>query len=739
MKKVLAIITGLLIVFLWIITLTDLGNIGPLNDKIKLGLDLSGGVYVVMEAQTDASGEKLSDLMKQTQLVIEERVNEMGLSEPVVTIEGEKRIRVDLPGAENAEEAIETIGKTAQLQFFMADGSFVLDGGQVEDAGVTIDQEHGGYAVTLSFSGEGAKAFEEATRRALSGTVASAMEGVRSGAIAIVLDGKIISAPQVNAVITNGDAIITGNYSENEAIEMALLIRAGALPVQLEEVNASEIAASLGIDALKMSLIAGAIGVALIFALMAVMYRVMGLAANLALLLYIPLIFWIMTLLGSVLTLPGIAGIILSVGMAVDANVIVFARIREEILSGKSVRVAVNSGFRRAMTTIIDSQVTTMIAGVVLYQFGSGPVRGFAMTLMIGIVISIFAVAVVTQLYLQLAAESGIFGRKAFFGVKEADEAVSHSGPRFSFIKNRKIYYLTTVGILLVGLCFGLVRGFNYGIDFTGGTMLQIDMGGQAAVSEVRDVLKENGVDDADIVYAGEGNREIIVRTTMALNSDARTALLNDFYETFGIDDSAVLSFEQFGPSVGDLLKQNAVKAVVIAAVCMLLYIIARFEWKFGVAALVGVAHDVLMLIAFYGIFSFPLNNPFIAGVLTVVGYSINDTIVIFDRIRENLKIMKKSKLESLIDTSINQTLARSLMTSATTVLVIIPLFILGGETIRQFTLPLMVGIAAGAASSIFICSPLYFEICSFLNKPKYRGKPGKKHKERDPGNKIVV
>ncbi|MDR2355389.1 MAG: protein translocase subunit SecD [Clostridiales Family XIII bacterium] len=732
MKKFLALLVTIAIVFLWVITLTDFGGIGPLMNRAKLGLDLSGGVYVVMEAQTDASGQELSELMKQTQLVIENRINEMGLSEPVVTIEGENRIRVEIPGAEDPEAAIREIGKTAQLRFMLADGSLVLDGSMVKDAGVAYDQERGtGYVVTLEFDAAGTEAFAEGTKAAYAGTITPVIPGVGASAIAILLDDEIISAPNVNTPILNGSAQIEGNFSEDAAVMLARQIRAGALPVGLLEVNSSVQSASIGIDALRMSLIGGAVGVGLILLLMLAVYRIMGLAANIALLLYIPATFWILNLLGGVLTLPGIAGIILSIGMAVDANVIIFARIREEIQQGKTVRVAVSAGFRRAMGTIIDSQITTFIAAIVLYQLGTGPVRGFAFTLIIGILLSIFTAAAITQIYLLTAAESKLLGAKKFFGVREDNEAAIGLRRQFTFIGRRRLYYIVTLCILVVGLGTGLIRGFNFGIDFTGGTMMQIEMKERADLDAVNEILHANGVTNAEIIHAGANNSQIIIRTTDSLENEERAALLDALLPAFNLDDSAVLTFEQFGPSIGDLLKRNAVRAVIFASIGMLIYIIIRFEWKFGVASLVGVFHDVLILIAFYGLFHVPINNPFIAGVLTVVGYSINDTIVIFDRIRENLKLMRRSKLEPLIDLSINRTVFRSVMTALTTVLAIVPLFIFGGEVIRQFTMPLIVGIAAGAASSIFICSPIYYDICRFLDKPKYRGGAGGASKPR--------
>lgn len=298
-----------------------------------------------------------------------------------------------------------------------------------------------------------------------------------------------------------------------------------------------------------------------------------------------------------------------------------------------------------------------------------------------------------------------------------------------SFIKHRKIFYIISICIIVLGLGLGFIRGFNYGIDFTGGTMMQIDMGKEVSVTELNKVLKANGIPDADIVHAGDANKEVVIRTVHSLDTAAREKVLNSIFEEFNLTEDSVLTIEQFGPSIGDMLKSNAIKAVIIAGIGMLIYIIIRFEWKFGIAAITAVLHDVLIMIAFFGFFHIPINSPFIAAVLTLVGYSINDTIVVFDRIRENLNFMKKSKLEELIDTSINQTLVRSIMTSLTTILAIIPLYILGGQTIREFTLPLIIGIAAGTTSSIFIASPIYYQLCQATGGPKYRAKK-KKNKE---------
>lgn len=299
---------------------------------------------------------------------------------------------------------------------------------------------------------------------------------------------------------------------------------------------------------------------------------------------------------------------------------------------------------------------------------------------------------------------------------------------KFSYIKYRKIFYAISLSVIIISISVGFIRGFNFGIDFTGGTMLQLDMGRAVTVSELDKVLKDNGI-EADIVHAGSENQQVIIRTVQSLDTAAREELLSDIFKEFNLTEDSVLTIDQFGPSVGDMLKKNAFKAVILAGIGILIYVIVRFEWKFGVAAIIALIHDVLIMIGFYGFFHIPINNPFIAAVLTLLGFSINDTIVVFDRIRENFTLMKKNKLEELIDTSINQTLVRSLMTTITTVVAVIPLLILAGLTIREFILPLMVGFVAGAASSIFIASPVYYDLCQITGGPKYKGK---KKKNRD-------
>ncbi len=421
LNKVLAVVIILVLIAGWFVTIFGVGDkVGSIGDYIKLGLDLQGGVYVVMEAQTDATGSELKTLMTQTQAVIEKRVNEMGLTNPIISIEGENRIRVELPGAEDAEEAIEQIGKTAQLQFMLADGTVAVDGGNVKDAGTSQNQQGAGYVVTLEFDSDGATAFEEATQKIVNGEVtASEDTGLQASQMAIVLDNEIISAPNVSTVISGGNAQIEGDFTQEEAADLAALIRGGALPVGLEEVQTSIVGPSLGMDSLDESVLAAIIGAILVIILMISVYRLEGVASSIALTLYCLIFIWVIVLFGTVLTLPGIAGMILSVGMAVDANVIIFARVEEEYRKGKTIRVAAEQGYKRAIGTIWDSQLTTLIAALALYEFGSGDVRGFSLTLMIGIVISLFTATVISNIFVKILAGSRIFGKPKFFGIKE--------------------------------------------------------------------------------------------------------------------------------------------------------------------------------------------------------------------------------------------------------------------------------------------------------------------------------
>ncbi len=729
-KKLVSVLLIIVIALGLVVTLNGV-KIGDLDipnakDNVTLGLDLAGGAYVVMEAQTDATGEELEKLMEQTQAVIENRVNEMGLSEPTVTVESGNRIRVEMPGAEDAQEALEAIGRTAQLQFIDAWGNVVVDGSQVRDAVFAYNtngtvQEPG---ISVTFDSKGSDAFYQATVKAMQskGTKQDNKYGTFDcGQILIVLDDEVISAPMVQSEIAGGSCFISGSYTKETAAADAALIRGGSLPVELKEINTSIVGASLGYDSFEKAIKAGIIGILAIIIFMIVVYQIMGVAASIALAMYTVIYLAIFQFFGAVITLPGIFGILLSIGMAVDANVIIFARIREEIKNGKSVRVAVRSGFSRATSTIIDSNITTLIAGIVLYQFGTGSVKGFAWTLMVGIIISMLTALLVTRLFIIVLAESKTFGKEKFFMYKLNRKDVSET--KIPVISKRKFWYAISLCIILVGFALGIARGFNMGIDFTGGTMMQIDLGkSHADITAVEQILDEQDI-KASIVYAGDNNEEIIIRTAQSLDNDAREVILDQVYEKYGLDSSALMAADQFGPSVGAEIQKSALQAVFLACILMLIYIAIRFELNFGIAAILALLVDVLTMISLYGLLHIEINSPFIAAVLIILGYSINNTIVVFDRVRENMRIGKVHG-DELVNLSVRQTLSRTISTSITTILAVVALLIMGTPSLRSYVLPVMMGLIAGTYSSIFVSGSIWYDISRIVKSRKgYKGK----------------
>lgn len=750
-RKVLAVLICVLLVGTWVVSIFGAGSkFGNLDDHLKYGLDINGGVYVLLEAETKETGTELSAIMNQTKSVLENRVNAMGISEATVSIEGTNRIRVEMPGVEDAESAIKQIGRTAQLKFLLADGTLALNGDGISDSQLATDTENGGYKITIDFTTEGSDAFADATEKAASNSVtvsdqwtenSANAEQVAANAIVIMLDDEVISAPTVQQKISSRSCEITrpGGFSQSEASELSALIRGGALPANLVEVNSSVETATIGANALVLSAKAGIIGLAIVMLIMIITFGLLGVIADIALLLYVALDLWAMAGMGAVLTLPGIAGIILSIGMAVDANVIIFTRIREEITKGKTIKVAVDMGYHAALTTVIDAQTTTLIAAIVLYLIGTASVKGFALTLMLGTVISIITAVFITQIFVNVLANSEKFGVNKYFGMREDGTPKVSWKKMIKFIKNRKIFYIFSASIIIIGLVVGIVRGgFNYGIDFTGGTMIQLEMGQKVDTEKIEKTIAEYDLDPT-IVYAGEGNTQIVIKTIKDLKSSERTKVIDTISEEYNLKDDAVLASEEFGPTVGKDLRRNAIKSIIIAGLCMLVYIRFRFNtWKYGLAAIIGLAHDILITLSMYAIFGFAINNPFVAGILTVVGYSINDTIVIFDRIRENSRFFKRKQNEELIDTSVNQTIARSLITSLTTLVVMVPLFIMASNELREFLIPLIIGVTTGTYSSIFLCSPVFYEFTKKESLSRYEEKKAQEAKAKKKNGGIV-
>ncbi|MBR2546969.1 MAG: protein translocase subunit SecD [Eubacterium sp.] len=754
-RKILSLLFIIVIAFGLYVSAFGIGPVKNLKDSLKYGLDINGGVYVVMEAETDMTGTELKTTMEQTRNVLERRVDAMGVANATVSVEGEKRIRVEMPGVSDAESAINRIGETAQLRFTTSDNTQYLSGEDVKDATADVDSENGGYKIVLTFTKEGQKKFAEATAKASSGSITPTVQDeegntVDSTAVVIWLDENILTAPTCDETIDSESCEITnrgGGMSRENATEEAALIRGGALPVSLVEVESSVQSASIGENALDKSIVAGAIGLALVFLIMILVYNLLGLFADIALVLYVMIVLWAMVGLNAVLTLPGIAGLILGVGMAVDANVIIFSRIKEEIGMGRSIRVAVDEGFRHALVTVMDSQITTLIATIVLYQLGSTAVKGFAITLMISIIVSIFTAVFVTQCFVDDLADSS-FAKNTLFGCKEDGTPKKFLHKYFDIIDKRKIFYIISACVFAAGILFFAIRGFNYGIDFTGGTMLEVDMGKKVSAAEISKSIKDFGLNES-IVFSGEDGNTAVIKTTKALNASERDEVTDKIIEEFKLGDDAVKASEEFGATIGSEIRTNAIKSILIAALFMLAYIIIRFRsWKYGVAAVAGIAHDVLVLLSMYAIFHFTVNNPFIAVLLTIVGYSINDTIVIFDRIRENRKLMRGKPLVEILNASINQTLDRSIMTSITTFVAIIPLLFLVSSSLAGFVIPLMIGVICGTYSSIFICSPLYYEFNRREEMSRYEAqerakkriedKKAKKESKKQPENEVI-
>lgn len=685
--------------------------VSSMASQMKLGLDIKGGVYVVYSVETEAVGEEKAMLVNQTIEVLRRRIDSMGLTEPNIYAEGDDRIRVELPGVTDSAEALNVIGRTAKLSFAQVKNGLTVSSGEkfdeskmtelfkgdgIKDAQGVMLQNPPKNVVSLKLNAEAAEIFSKAT-----GESVNFRSEYGNGQIAILLDDVVISAPQVNTQIVNGESVIEGNFSYESANELALLIRSGALPVNLIEERSSLKGPTLGQGAFELSVKAALIGIILVMLYMMIVYKLPGLLASMALVLYTSIIVVLMVLMKATLTLPGILGIVLSIGMAVDANVIIFEKLREELEEGKTLKAAVAHAFSKALSAIVDSNVTTLIAAVVLFNFGEGPIKGFAVTLMLGILTSMFTAIFITRTLLVQFSTSRAFSNKNLY------KATFHVDKKFDFMKTKKLWFSISVVVVLAGLALFAVTGFNYGIDFSGGTAIQIELNEKVNASEVTEVLAPADV-KFEISFEGEDMSQLQLLTKTPLDNAKRQEVFKLLQDRYGLGDDAMLMSDQFGPRVGSEIQGKAAQAILLAAVGMLIYIAIRFELRYSVAAILALVHDILILLAIYAIFRIPVNSSFIAAILTVVGYSINDTIVIFDRIRGEEKYSKTTNPAKIVNASLNSTLTRSLNTSITTLLVVIVLLVLGVDTIKELSLPLLLGIAVGTYSSIFIASPIW-------------------------------
>ena len=743
MKKNKAI-TGLIVFVLILIGLSYTAAFGIGADKsgaasaIKLGLDLAGGVSITYQVVGDELPDK--EDMSDTIYKLQQRVENYS-TEAQVYQEGDDRINIEIPGVSDANAILEELGQPGTLYFIaqtdsagnqnyisnfgidaegniieiheltksleelLADGSIVLTGTDVAgaQAGTQQDQlmNNTQYVVQLTLTEAGTSAFAAATEKAY----------YAGESIAIYYDGEFVSVPNVQAIISDGSAVITGQHSFEEADRLASTIRIGGLKLELQELRSNVVGAQLGSDAIRTSLIAAVVGFALVVIFMIAVYYVPGIAASLSLMLYTALMIILLDAFEITLTLPGIAGIILSIGMAVDANVIIFARIREELATGKTVQSAIKIGFSKALSAILDGNITTLIAAAVLGLKGTGSIKGFAQTLALGIILSMFTALIVTKFLLNALHALGVQSPKAYGVAKEKKT--------LQILSRQKVFFGISIAVILAGfVVMGINQAsgnsaLNYSLEFVGGTSTTLTLNEDMPIEKI----------DSDIVpliegITGDGNvqttkvagsNQIIIKTR-TLNVEEREAFKDVMVANFGVEESSITA-ETISATVSTEMKSDAIIAIVVAAVCMLIYIWFRFkDIRFGASAVIALLHDILVVLAFYAAVRVPVGNTFIACMLTIVGYSINATIVIFDRIRENMREMgRKGNLDEVVNRSISQTLSRSVFTSLTTFFMVASLEVFGVSSIREFALPLMAGIICGTYSSICLAGALWY------------------------------
>lgn len=708
---------------------------------ISLGLDLAGGVSITYQAvKDDPTSEEMEDarykLMKRA---------EGKSTESAVYIEGTNRINVDIPNVTDANRILEEMGKVGSIYFIygqgtddivniafneetgrydsltrsmeeiIASGNVVLDGSDIANASAFIDNSNvtPRYLVELTLNDAGVSKFTEATTRAA--MFYNEVYYDPGSVIAIVYDGVVQSAPRVAKTITGNQAVIEGQETFEEAQELATTIRIGALPIELEEIRSQIVGAKLGERAIETSLIAGLIGFVALILFMIILYRIPGVAAAIALTIYVGLMVISLNLFDVTLTLPGIAGIILSIGMAVDANVIIFCRIREEIAVGKTVRSAIKSGFKKARSAIVDGNVTTLIAAVVLYARGSGTVKGFAMTLGIGIVLSMITAMFITHFILKAFYEIG-FTSEACIGTRGKTV-------RFDFIKHAPKFAVVSVILVIIGASFlGINKAntgaiFKYSLDFVGGTSTSVSFDGElpsGIQGRVETTVQKATGKIAEISLVEESNA-VLIKTTN-LEQEERAALEEALVTEYGVDAENIQT-ENISSVVSGEMKKDALWASVIAIICMLIYIWIRFNnIRFGLSAIVALLHDVSIMIVVYAVASrfLTVGSTFIACILTILGYSINASIVVFDRIREDRKeFFATMSMKDIVNAAVSKSFSRSISTSLTTLFMVVALAILGVASVREFSIPLIVGIVAGAYSSVLLAGPLWY----FLQK----------------------
>ena len=696
----------------------DPDGAGPRQGKIKLGLDLQGGMHLVLRVDTSKLSENAKDDAAARAIeIIRNRIDQFGVSEPSIQREGVDRIIVQLPGVTDRERALALLGKTALLEFklvsddkdllkqaidgkapqgyrlyssedehgqLLLEDKVLMTGKVITNAAVSFESQFNEPVVTLEFNSEGAKEFSDVT---------GASVGRR---IAIVLDDKVQSAPVVNERIPSGKAQITGHFDMNSANDLAIALRAGALPAPIIVEEERNVGPSLGKDSVDQGIRASMVGFSSVFMFMLVYYLFGGLVANIALVLNVILVMAGLSYFHATLTLPGIAGTVLTVGMAVDANVLIFERIREERALNKPMASALIAGYKKAFSTILDAHSTTLITAAILYYIGSGPIKGFALTLTIGIIASLFTSIFVTRAIFDLILVKGGLGDLKMLHILK-------SLPHIDYLKIRKFCYAISLVLALVGLYACFKRGDKlFGVEFTGGTMQEYRFQKPVSADALRKALSEAGYGTATIQIAGDDN-QVIIRSGQGSEKPIQEKIKNDFPD----NPYEVLRLESVGPVVGNEMKSKAFWAVALSLAGIWMYVVFRFDFRFAFGAILSLFHDALTTIGLVALSGREFSVPVLAAILTILGYSINDTIVIFDRIRERRRLGIRETFAESVNMSVNQTLSRTILTTLTVFMVIVALYFFGGEVINDFAFTMLVGVISGTYSTVYIAAPV--------------------------------
>ena len=729
---------------------------GVLKD-IKLGLDLQGGFEVLYEVKELKEGQKITpEIVTATATALGNRVNAIGVSEPSIQVEGENRIRVQLAGVEDQESARKLLSTSANLTFRDVDDNLLLDGDDLKENGATdsFDQQN---RPIVSLKLKDAEKFADITSKIAAKPAGQNLmvvwldfeEGVDSyKAESQKAKPRYASAATVNQTLNTTDVMISGSFTVEETKNLAGILNAGALPVKLDEIYSTSVGAQFGTDALNDTIFAGIVGVVIIFLFMLFYYRLPGFVSIITLVIFTFLVLVIFDWINAVLTLPGIAAIVLGIGMAVDANILAAERIREELRVGHPVKKAFQLGSKQSLSAIVDAQLTTLLAAAVLFYFGTSSVKGFATTLIISILLSFLTAVWGSRVLLGLLVNSGYFNNPAWFGIAKSkqhslDENIgaldlSTRFDRFDFVHNRKKFYTFSLAILVAGLVVLGIFRLNLGIDFSSGTRVQIEADQTLTKEEVEKYVDSIDFPSDDIVLSGEKSNSAVIRYKTDLSQADILKFQKETTEKYGHNPT----ISTVSPTVGKELVKNATKALSLAALGIIIYVAIRFEWRMGIGAIVSLLHDVFLIVAVFSFMRLEVDITFIAAVLTIVGYSINDTIVTFDRMRENLErydtINDREVLANIVNKSLRQTMGRSVNTVLTVIIVVVALLIFGAPSIQNFSIALLIGLITGMYSSICIAAQIWYSL-KIREMKKSNGQLQKKEKKQWGTDEPVV